>query len=67
MFGYLGTILVVWQMSALANGAPQWALIVGSLAACSWFVHGWQRDDKPILITNALLLLIALYGIFSNT
>ena len=32
MFGYLGTFLVVWQMSALANGAPQWALIMGVFA-----------------------------------
>jgi hypothetical protein len=65
MFGYLGTILVVWQMSALAHGAPQWALVVGLFAACAWLVHGWQNMDKPILITNLLLLIIAVYGLLS--
>mgnify|MGYP006056786899 FL=1 len=66
MFGYLGTILLVWQMSALANGAPQWALIIGVFAACAWLVHGWQNADKPIMITNALLLIIAMYGLIYN-
>lgn len=66
MFGYLGTILVVWQMSALAHGAPQWALMIGCAGAIAWLVHGWQRQDKPILITNGLLFCIAIYGIISN-
>ena len=66
MFGYLGTILVVWQMTALANGAPQWALIMGVFAASAWLVHGWQKSDKPIMITNALLLIIAIYGLIYN-
>lgn len=67
MFGYLGTILVVWQMSALAHGAPQWALMIGCAGAICWLVHGWRLKDNPILITNALLLIIAIYGLISNT
>ncbi len=66
MFGYLGTVLVVWQMSALANGAPQWALIMGVFAACAWLVHGWQVKDNPIMLTNFLLLIIAMYGLIYN-
>ena len=66
MFGYLGTVLVVWQMSALANGAPDWALMIGCGGAICWLVHGWQLKDNPILITNFLLLIIAMYGIIFN-
>jgi hypothetical protein len=66
MFGYLGTVLVVWQMSALANGAPDWALVIGCVGAMRWLVHGWQNADKPIMLTNFLLLIIAMYGIIYN-
>ena len=63
MFGMLGTILVIWQMSALANGAPHWALLMGCGAACAWMAHGYQRKDNWILITNIILLGIAIYGL----
>jgi hypothetical protein len=53
-------------MSALANGAPQWALIMGVFAACAWLVHGWQVRDNPIMLTNFLLLIIAMYGLIYN-
>jgi len=67
MFGLIGTVLVIWQMSALANGAPHWALMMGCGAAVAWMVHGYQRQDKWILITNIILLGIAIYGLVSDT
>lgn len=63
MFGMIGTVLVIWQMSALANGAPQWALAMGCGAAIAWMVHGYQRHDNWILLTNIILLGIAVYGL----
>lgn len=65
MFGYLGTVLVVAQMSVLSMGAPLWALIIGLFASIAWYGHGMINRDIPIMITNALLFLIAFYGIFS--
>jgi len=40
--------------------------MIGCAGAIAWLVHGWQRQDKPILITNGLLFCIAIYGIISN-
>ncbi|MGA1771730.1 MAG: hypothetical protein ACO39T_05610 [Flavobacteriaceae bacterium] len=54
-------------MSALANGAPHWALMMGCGAAVAWMVHGYQRHDIWILMTNVILLGIAIYGLVSNT
>ena len=66
MLGYIGTVLVVVQMSALSLDAPQWALLIGLAASVAWFGHGKINRDKPIMITNGLLFFIAAYGIISN-
>ena len=64
MFGIVGSLLVIAQMSLLSLGAPtHTAMLFGLLAAGCWIFHAIERKDRALLFVNLAVGTFAFVGL----